>query len=252
MSSVPVFAAPLSATLAENKMERIYTPEQYLKAFRAIKIHPHHLRMLQTHYFSPDRTITATQMAKAMGFRNYNASNLHYGACARMVGEKLGWLPDTTLFVLVNFEKPDREWLWIMRSEVAQTIETLGFVGESMSTIPEEILNTTVLFEGALKTITINAYERNPAAREQCILHHGCCCSVCGIMMADKYGEIAQGYVHVHHLRQLSDINGEYQVDPIHDMRPVCPNCHSVIHMKIPPYTVEEVRELIGTNQKDR
>ena len=112
--------------------------------------------------------------------------------------------------------------------------------------IPEEIADAEKLYEGSVRSISINAYERSSVAREKCILHYGCTCSVCGVNLSDIYGEIAQGYIHVHHLRQLSEINGQYQVDPIQDLRPVCPNCHVVLHMKNPPYEIEEVKTFIN------
>jgi len=96
---------------------------------------------------------------------------------------------------------------------------------------PEEIEPSRNLYEGAVRTITVNAYERNLAARAKCINHYGCACSVCGLLMSEVYGEAGQGLIHVHHLRQLSQIGREYRVDPIRDLRPVCPNCHYT-HMK--------------------
>jgi len=33
--------------------------------------------------------------------------------------------------------------------------------------------------------------------------------------------------------------------DPIRDLRPVCPNCHVVIHRREPPYSIDEVRQLL-------
>jgi 5-methylcytosine-specific restriction protein A len=38
---------------------------------------------------------------------------------------------------------------------------------------------------------------------------------------------------------------GEYEVDPIRDLRPVCPNCHLIIHSKKVPFTVEEVKNML-------
>jgi predicted HNH restriction endonuclease len=40
----------------------------------------------------------------------------------------------------------------------------------------------------------------------------------------------------------LAQIGDAYQVDPIQDLCPVCPNCHAVIHRHDPAYTIEEVR----------
>ena len=65
------------------------------------------------------------------------------------------------------------------------------------------------------KRITVNAYERNFAARQKCIEYYGCKCVVCNFDFVEKYGEIGRGFIHVHHLRKLSEIAEEYEVDPI-------------------------------------
>lgn len=55
-----------------------------------------------------------------------------------------------------------------------------------------------------------------------------------------------RGFIHIYHLRPLSQIGERYEVDPLNDLRPVCPNCHTVIHMKSPPYTIKEFREMFS------
>jgi predicted HNH restriction endonuclease len=70
-------------------------------------------------------------------------------------------------------------------------------------------------------------------------------CFICGFNFSDVYGEIGQDFIHVHHLRQLADIGEEYEVDPVADLRPVCPNCHAIIHRRIPALTIEEVKALL-------
>lgn len=232
-----------NSSLQRNKK---YTVDDYVAAFCSINILPHHLKMLQVHYYAPDHSLTATQMSKAMGYKNFNASNLHYGKLGKLVGEFLGWIPETTLYVLVEFEKQNDECIWIMRTEVVKAIERLNLDDGNQISLPEEVAKPTTHYEGSVSTISVNAYERNAAAREKCILHYGCMCSACNVIMADVYGELAQGHVHVHHLKQLSDINKEYQVDPIQDLRPVCPNCHAIIHLSNPPKTIDEVKALIA------
>ena len=58
------------------------------------------------------------------------------------------------------------------------------------------------------------------------------------------YGELGEGYIHVHHIKPLSEIEGAYEVDPVADLIPVCPNCHAMIH-KRPHPTVEQLRQII-------
>jgi predicted HNH restriction endonuclease len=114
------------------------------------------------------------------------------------------------------------------------------------SQLPEEVDAATALTEGAVCQITVNAYERNAEARRRCIEHHGTSCCICEFSFGAVYGEVAKGYIHVHHLRALSEIGGEYVVDPVADLRPVCPNCHSVLHRRIPAFSIEEVRGFLG------
>jgi putative restriction endonuclease len=227
--------------------KRTYKADEYVTAFRRVAVAPHHLRMLQAHYHAPDRTLTATQMAKAVGYGGFGVANLHYGKLGRLIGDALGWtpLPTTLVGVISEFEKPEREWHWIMRPAVAAALEQLGWVQEEHPSIPEEVNMTAPLHEGAVRRIAVNAYERNSAAREKCILHYGCRCAACGLSLAERYGDAVQGLIHVHHLRQLADVNAEYQVDPVEDLRPVCPTCHAVIHSRTPAFTVEEVKAMI-------
>lgn len=129
-----------------------------------------------------------------------------------------------------------------------QTEELWSKFLDSGIEIPEEIneSESRKIFEGAKKTIQVNAYERNPTARRICIENYGSKCSVCDFDFNKFYGnELAESYIHVHHLKQLSEIGKEYEVSPIEDLRPVCPNCHAMIHRKNPPYTIEEIKEFI-------
>ena len=228
-----------------------YTADDYMTVFRRISVARHQMRMLQAHYHAQDHTLTATQMSKAIGYPNHSAANLHYGKLGRLIAKEIGWepLPKQTIFAIVTFEKPGHEWHWIMRPAVAQALEQLGWVEGDHSAIPEEIEVTAALYEGAVRKISVNVYERSSAAREKCILHYGCRCAACGMILAEKYGEVAQGLIHVHHIRQLADVNAEYRVDPISDLRPVCPTCHAVIHSRMPPYTIDEVSTMIEKHE---
>lgn len=90
-----------------------------------------------------------------------------------------------------------------------------------------------------------NRYERNSRARQACIEHYGPQCYVCGFDFEDKYGEIGKGFIHVHHEDPHSEIEDVREVDPIEDMKPLCPNCHGMTHQKTPPYTPKQMRRII-------
>ncbi|MBK7600320.1 MAG: HNH endonuclease [Acidobacteria bacterium] len=91
----------------------------------------------------------------------------------------------------------------------------------------------------------VNRYERDNDAREACIKHYGAVCYVCKFDFAIVYGSAFEGMIHVHHLVPIATINTEYRIDPIADLRPVCPNCHAVIHRRVPCYTIAEVQGLL-------
>jgi 5-methylcytosine-specific restriction protein A len=65
---------------------------------------------------------------------------------------------------------------------------------------------------------------------------------------AEVYGPEVESLIHVHHLVPLSTVGQQYEVDPIRDLRPVCPNCHAVIHSRVPAYTIEEIRKMFTAN----
>ena len=96
-----------------------------------------------------------------------------------------------------------------------------------------------------MRQVTVNAFERSGAARRDCIEHYGARCQACGLAFEDMYGEIGAGFIHVHHLVPVGALEGEYEIDPIKDLRPVCPNCHAMIHKTDPPLGIDELKALI-------
>jgi 5-methylcytosine-specific restriction protein A len=116
---------------------------------------------------------------------------------------------------------------------------------------PEELLveNGLALTEGAKRTVVVNAYERNPKARSICIAHWGSQCEACGFDFVNTYGTIGSGFIHVHHLVPVAEIGKSYQVNPVNDLRPVCPNCHAMLHTSNPPLSIEQLREIIHANK---
>ncbi len=91
----------------------------------------------------------------------------------------------------------------------------------------------------------MNVYERSAKARQACIARYGVDCFICGFNFNSVYGDAGDGFIHVHHLKPLSEVGEKYELDPVEDLRPVCPNCHAMIHRRIPAYTIEEMKELI-------
>lgn len=110
----------------------------------------------------------------------------------------------------------------------------------------EEVANPDSYTEGATKKISVNAYERNSEARAKCIAHYGCKCYICGFDFKNVYGDIGKGFIHVHHEVALAEIKKEYEIDPVKDLKPLCPNCHGIIHRTHPPISVDALIALLG------
>ncbi len=140
----------------------------------------------------------------------------------------------------------------ISRPFTYKSIHTLSVYkqNDNSSFFPEEVQDNKKYYEGSTKKIKVNIYERNHEARRKCIKHYGINCCICGFNFEKKYGEIGNSFIHVHHLKLLSKIGEEYELDPIQDLRPVCPNCHAMLHKRKSPYSIEELKQIISTNSK--
>lgn len=113
--------------------------------------------------------------------------------------------------------------------------------------LPEEIDadEVSTVLEGARRTVSVNVYERDPNARRKCIAKWGGKCCVCAFDFGEQYGELGEGFIHVHHLKPLGEIGAQYELNPVVDLRPVCPNCHAMLHRKKQALSIDELRKLI-------
>jgi len=148
---------------------------------------------------------------------------------------KVNWTPQSS-GVEINPEVTDElEALWF-DFLITQNIRLNPFKENESS-------EQNVYTEGTPNQVRITKYERNPHARKACIEHYGLSCSVCEFNFEQEYGELGKDFIHVHHLKQVADIGKEYKIEPINDLRPVCPNCHAMIHKRKEPFTIEEIKE---------
>lgn len=115
----------------------------------------------------------------------------------------------------------------------------------SLLEIIEDHGENIIHMEGKKSQVLTNRYERNPANRELCLQTHGYKCRICGFDFGDMYGTIGQNFIHVHHIEKVSSHDGEYILDPIKDLIPVCPNCHAMLHREDPPLSPDDLREII-------
>ncbi|NQW48536.1 MAG: HNH endonuclease [Planctomycetes bacterium] len=156
--------------------------------------------------------------------------------------------PDLTIEAIIL--RPEYRGLFT-EAELATAEQRLGDYARRSDRIrsererlyPDELEPGLQYTEGARKSVRVNAAERNLRARRACIASHGHVCSVCGLDFGQRYGEVGVGFIHVHHVKPLSLTDTEYTVDPVNDLRPVCPNCHAMLHRTEPVLTIEQLRE---------
>jgi predicted HNH restriction endonuclease len=148
------------------------------------------------------------------------------------------------LVLSVEYAIIQEKWKPLFSDQERQEAETR--LEKAMGLLPGEHHTLIPLFEGKLLQINVNVYERNLVAKKKCIAHYGTQCVVCGFDFEKSFGKAAKGFIHVHHLVPLSEISAKYEVDPIKDLRPVCPNCHAVIHLGGKTRTIAEVMEMLA------
>lgn len=128
--------------------------------------------------------------------------------------------------------------------EVAYSAGPGRRVKRPIAAYPDEIDPGATFDEGARRTVQINAYERDENARASCISHYGARCYVCTFDFAKAYGDLGEGYIHVHHLIPVAS-GGRVKTNPIVHLRPVCPNCHAMLHREEPPVPIARLRRLL-------
>lgn len=86
--------------------------------------------------------------------------------------------------------------------------------------------------EGNKHSRFVTIYERNPKLRKQAIAIHGLNCKACGFNFSERYGSYAEGLIHIHHIKPISQLDRPKIINPETDLVPLCGNCHAVIHYK--------------------
>jgi len=183
---------------------------------------PLDIDMLQSIYSFEGHKAPASQIGRQLGYTGkYPGSplNLEVGNFAKRIAKKYD-IEYTTRAnmkykywdLFFNGWNEGRLFIWELKPNLIIAMQKTGLTGDlnESTEIPETIAST--LIEGAKRTITVNAYERNPQARKKCVNIHGCKCVVCGFDFEETYGEIGKGYIHVHHLTPISEIGNEYEI----------------------------------------
>lgn len=169
-----------------------------------------------------------------------------YSAYSR-IAHHLNRFTRLALLHKLEYRQAPAEWgsvkirYWCELREEAAEI----FFGEDDDTPPS-------VTEGAAYQAQVQRYQRSLKARDICIQHHGVQCAVCTFDFEATYGPRGAGYIHVHHLNPMADIGCSYTLNPITQLRPLCPNCHAMAHRYSPVLTVSELKALFDTHTQPR
>ncbi len=212
--------------------------------------------VLQALLHAPRHASSAGQLRTILGLRAVVQVNGAMGRIGRKVHQALGSHPEGLPLgafewwhvIATGTRTVDQGFIWQLREEVVSGLVASGY--SQVGTVqPNEFGQAEALTEGAVQQVLVDAYERNPVARARCIEAFGAQCYICGFDFGAAYGPSAAGFIHVHHTKPLASIGEQHEVNPLEDLRPLCPNCHAVVHMTNPPRSIEEVKALLPASK---
>ncbi|RYY39017.1 MAG: hypothetical protein EOO08_12130 [Chitinophagaceae bacterium] len=238
--------------------------KSYKEAIRTLS--PKHQEFLKALFYSPDSTATGRELAASLGYNSYQAANRHIGE----IGKRIGTFLDVEFETYFDYRSGEREayfytigpWTdkgWKMWPALRKALVSLKLVAENgkQNQINERLTTEVLPFveekalkEGKATLVPVNKYERNYLARRMCIEIHGRKCKACDFDFERFYGKSAEGFIHVHHVRPLHTIKKSYVVDPENDLVPLCPNCHSVVHLQEPALSIEELKKMLQKQKR--
>jgi 5-methylcytosine-specific restriction protein A len=213
------------------------------------------IELLNIMFYSPNCQINGNEIARIMGYSDFPRVNALVGKLGKRIAQHFsinlerednspGWWR-----IISDGEYVDNKFNWKLKPELIEALIDLRLLEENNPKIyPEVVIKKFEYCEGSVKKAEINVYERNYLARNECIKYYKPICSVCYFNFEDKYGKLGKDFIHVHHIKDIAYIGAEYKVNPIEDLRPVCPNCHAMLHQTTPAMSIEKLREIVREN----
>ena len=143
---------------------------------------------------------------------------------------------------------------FINSRQLRSKLESLGFpcVELGPTDFPDQIdEKEPLLLEGIERQATRVVKERSAAARKLCIEHYRLknqgrlACVACGLDFSETYGQLGEGFIHVHHLNPLAEAKEVREISPKSELVPVCPNCHAMIHRNGENRSIADIRHLL-------
>lgn len=70
-------------------------------------------------------------------------------------------------------------------------------------------------------------------------------CEACDFEFANRYGELGQGFIEVHHKKPVASL-APGDKTRLEDLALVCANCHRMLHRRKALLSVKDLRDLIA------
>ncbi|MGR6837993.1 HNH endonuclease [Aliivibrio wodanis] len=185
-----------------------------------------------------------TVVSKSYDFPHWDIDRAKNGDVAPRNDLSFKVLSELPIIPLSDLEYRFPEYNWSPRVGGLSLYDDISHIisCELESLITNKILETKYT-EGGTRKITITKYDRSPQAREDCIQEWGYACKVCGFDFEAAYGEYGNGYIEVHHLKPISSYSEVHEICPKEDLRPVCANCHRMLHKTRNTLSIEELKK---------
>jgi predicted HNH restriction endonuclease len=111
--------------------------------------------------------------------------------------------------------------------------------------VPKVKSNQELLDEGFKYQIIKEVTYRNRKIVALAKQHHGTTCAVCDFDFAKTYGSHGEGFIEMHHLYPIA---GGTRKTSVEDLRPVCANCHRMLHRGKELLSIGELKVIIKEN----
>ena len=118
------------------------------------------------------------------------------------------------------------------------------------------LTDETMISEGRIEMVKKYAKKRSKALRDAAVKYytrngHIECCA-CSLEFSSHYGAIGKNYIEIHHLNPICEYDGEVRLDldeAIRELRPLCANCHRVVHLHNPILSIQAVQDALQAQE---
>lgn len=151
--------------------------ERYVSALRQLNPESLEHKAVAALFTLPECRGTAPLVAAQAGWPSYSVANLAFGNAARRVAEFLGEIPPERATddpgwwsILADGVRNERGFWWTLRPAVVAALRDLEWsTAEACANLQGGEMPHEKFQEGAMVRVCVSSYERNRAARLECI-----------------------------------------------------------------------------------